>query len=125
MIFQIFLIGALTMLGVHAMTQRRRSGPLSYLIIFAALVGIVLVMFPDASTMIARMVGIGRGADLVFYVFMVTMFAAVVNIHLRLRAHDEHVTRLARELALSCAREPSDRQARGAASQPSSPRSQG
>ena len=106
MIIQLLLIAGLTLIGVYALTQRRRSGPISFLIIVAVVAGIVLVAAPDLSTIAAHAMGIGRGVDLVFYVFMFIMFAAVVNIHLRLRANAEVVTLLARELALSTARQP-------------------
>ena len=69
-------------------------------------VGAVLVIFPDLSTAIAKAVGIGRGADLIFYVFMLIVFAAIANLHLRMRAHAETVTLLAREVALLTARQP-------------------
>lgn len=106
MIFQIGALAVLALLVLYAFGQRRRSGPLSYGIILAALAGEVLVIFPDLSTTLAHAVGVGRGADLVFYVFMLIVFAAIANLHLRLRAHSEVVTQLAREVALSTVREP-------------------
>jgi len=106
MIFQIGALAVLALLVLYAFGQRRRSGPLSYGIILAALAGAVLVIFPDLSTTLAHAVGVGRGADLVFYVFMLIVFAAIANLHLRLRAHSEVVTQLAREVALSTVREP-------------------
>ena len=108
MIFQVVAIGVLALLMLYAFSQRRRSGPLSYGIIAAALVGAVLVAFPDLSTMLANAVGIGRGADLVFYVFMLIVFAAIANLHLRLRANNEVMTLLARELALTNVKLPAD-----------------
>lgn len=106
MIFQIAAIAVLALLTLYAFGQRRRSGPLSYVIIVATLSGAVLVAFPNLSTMLANAVGVGRGADLVFYVFMLIVFAAIANLHLRLRAHSEVVTLLARELALLSAKAP-------------------
>lgn len=106
MIFQIAAIAVLALLVLYAFGQRRRSGPLSYGIIVAALVGAVLVGFPELSTTVAKAVGVGRGADLVFYVFMLIVFAAIANLHLRLRAHGEVVTLLARELALATSKAP-------------------
>ena len=65
MIFQIGALAVLALLVLYAFGQRRRSGPLSYGIILAALAGAVLVIFPDLSTTLAHAVGVGRGADLV------------------------------------------------------------
>lgn len=106
MIFQVAAIAVLALLVLYAFGQRRRSGPISYGIIGASLAGIVLVAFPDLSTKVANAVGIGRGADLVFYVFMLIVFAAIANLHLRLRAQNEVLTLLARELAIATARDP-------------------
>jgi hypothetical protein len=106
MIFQAFAILMLAVLFLHAFGQRRRSAPLSYAIMLGAVSGTVLVLFPDLSTRLAHAVGIGRGADLVFYVFMLIIFAAVANLHLRMRASAEVTTILARELALLNAKRP-------------------
>ena len=114
MIFQIGAIAVLALLVLYAFGQRRRSGPLSYGIIAAALVGALLVALPDLSTTLARAVGVGRGADLIFYVFMLIVFAAIANLHLRLRAHSEVVTLLARELALATAKSPDTKRGPGA-----------
>ena len=106
MIFQIAALAALALLTLYAFTQRRRSGPLSYGIMAAGAAGAVLVIFPDLSTALANTVGIGRGADLIFYVFMLIVFAAIANLHLRMRSHAEMVTLLAREIALLTAKSP-------------------
>ena len=103
---QIGALAVLALLVLYAFGQRRRSGPISYGIILAALMGAVLVVFPDLSTSVARAVGVGRGADLIFYVFMLIVFAAIANLHLRLRAYSEVVTMLAREVALANAKAP-------------------
>jgi hypothetical protein len=96
----------LALLMLYAFGQRRRSGPLSYGIMLAAAGGIVLVIFPGLSTAVANAVGVGRGTDLVLYVFMLIVFAGIANLHLRMRAQAEVVTLLAREIALATARQP-------------------
>jgi hypothetical protein len=105
-IFQLGALVILAMLMLYAFGQRRRSGPLSYGIMAACAAGAVLVVFPDLSTRVANAVGVGRGADLIFYIFMLIVFAAIANLHLRMRAHAEVVTLLARELALTNAKAP-------------------
>jgi hypothetical protein len=105
----IFQAGALLVLGLlllYAFGQRRRSAPLAYGIMATSAAGAALILFPDFSTVLANAVGIGRGADLIFYVFMLIVFAAIANLHLRMRSHAETVTLLARELALATAMQP-------------------
>lgn len=106
MIFQLTALLVLAGLILYAFGQRRRSGPLSYGIMATALIGAVLVSFPDLTTDVANAVGIGRGADLIFYLFMLIAFAAIANLHLRMRAQAEVMTLLAREIALSTASRP-------------------
>jgi len=105
-IFQLGATAMLALLVLYAFGQRRRSGPLSYGIMLAATAGVVLVIFPSLSTTIANAVGVGRGTDLILYVFMLIVFATIANLHLRMRAQAEVVTLLAREIALATARRP-------------------
>lgn len=106
MIFQAAALAVLAVLVLYAFGQRRRSGPLSYGIVLVAAVGALLVAFPALSTTVAHAVGVGRGADLILYVFMLIVFAAIGNLHLRMRAHAETTTLLARELAIAGATKP-------------------
>jgi hypothetical protein len=64
---------------------------------------VAAVLFPDALTWVANLVGVHRGTDLLLYgsivVFLFTTFAAYQRIH-----HlEDQITRLARELALRSA----------------------
>lgn len=106
MIFQAAALLVLAGLLLYAFGQRRRSAPLAYGIMVTAAAGAVLVVLPDLTTAVANAVGIGRGADLIFYLFMLIAFAAIANLHLRMRAQAEVVTLLAREIALATARQP-------------------
>jgi hypothetical protein len=106
MIIQIALLTTLVLIAVYAFGQRKRSGLVSYAILAATLVGAMLVLFPNMSTNIANTVGVGRGADLVTYLFLMIFFAAIFNIHLRLRSNAELLTRLAREISLQSTQAP-------------------
>jgi hypothetical protein len=75
---------------------------------FTAAIGGVLVLFPNWTNAVANLVGVGRGADLIFYCFVLITLTAVFNLHLRLRASMEQTTDLARAVALISARSPSD-----------------
>lgn len=62
--------------------------------------GLILVWVPEQSTMIANLIGVGRGADLVYYVWIVLSLAIFINIHLKLRETTALVTQLARQIAI-------------------------
>lgn len=100
MIAQLFLLAILAGLFAYALTQRRRSKPLASTIIAASLIGGTLVLYPDMANAIARSVGIGRGADLITYVFILVTLATIFNIHLRLRSDHEALTQALREIAI-------------------------
>jgi hypothetical protein len=69
-----------------------------------ALTGIYLVLFPEHTQVVAHVVGVGRGADLVLYCWLV--ISLIVSLHLQLQILQLRglITALAREIALQGAR---------------------
>jgi hypothetical protein len=59
-----------------------------------------LVMRPEATQWFARRLGVGRGADAVFYTAVVGLSYAFFRLYLKTRSHDREITRLVRALAL-------------------------
>jgi hypothetical protein len=96
----------LGMLG-YALIAARRTRFVSTLIGLAALAGLYFVWQPNSANELANWVGIGRGADLVLYVWVVLSMLVGLNLHLRLRTQADQTTRLARALALLEARKAS------------------
>lgn len=58
------------------------------------------VFFPQVWTWAANLVGIGRGADLLLYLLVLTFLGFVATTYRRFRRLETDVTELARELAL-------------------------
>jgi small membrane protein len=71
-------------------------------LIYAALVfgGVLLVLFPALATRLANLVGIGRGADLVFYLFVIGSLFLSAHLLARLREAERSITRLVRRMAV-------------------------
>jgi hypothetical protein len=65
------------------------------------LVGIALAIRPDLSTRIANAIGIGRGADLLLYVFILFSLFQSVHLAARLKTIDARMTSVVRESALA------------------------
>lgn len=97
---QILLASFLAAAAIYAFGQRGRAPAVSFVMFIVAVAGVVLVLFPRLSTEAANMLGVGRGADLVMYVFAVIGFVLLGNLHLRMRAINEVTTELARTLAI-------------------------
>lgn len=73
---------------------------------FLTLFGIYLVWFPDHTMTIAHWVGVGRGTDLLTYLWIVVSILFIVILHLRINRLMGMVTELNRHLALRDARRP-------------------
>ncbi|MDN5747905.1 MAG: DUF2304 domain-containing protein [Pseudonocardia sp.] len=69
------------------------------LVLFAA-ANIYAVMRPDDLTTLARMLGVGRGTDLVLYALVVAFMAGMFSFYQRFRIVDRRYTELARTVAI-------------------------
>jgi len=86
--------------GARAQAIRRIG-----LVVFAAFAA-VSILFPDVWSRLARLVGVGRGTDLVLYALVVAFLSFTVTTYLRFRDLETNYTRLARRIALSEAPRP-------------------
>jgi hypothetical protein len=100
---QILLVVLIAAVVVYVFTLRSVSTDrLAMLLVAAA--GCILVAWPGLSTDAARLVGIGRGVDLVLYLFVVFCLFRFVSIAAGMRRLDERLTRVVRDVALQNAR---------------------
>jgi hypothetical protein len=109
MIAQLILSVLLAAILLYAWTEYRRSPAVAVLAVFAATAGLYFVWVPEHSTQLAELVGIGRGVDLILYIWVCISLIVLLNLHLKLRTQTELITTLARKIALTEAR--SDRPA--------------
>jgi hypothetical protein len=65
------------------------------------------VFFPQIWTYLAKLVGVGRGADLLLYFMVLTFLGFVASTYRRFRHLESDVTELARQLALTQSEDPS------------------
>lgn len=63
------------------------------------------IAFPGVLVRLAHLLGIGRGADLVLYVFILAGFVAFFVTYLRFRRVEEQLTAIVRHLAIRDAEE--------------------
>ena len=77
-------------------------------VVAVMLAGALSVLFPDMLTTMANVVGIGRGADLLLYVSVVTFMLIAVVLYRRLVQLERRYVELARQLALWEARDDRD-----------------
>jgi hypothetical protein len=103
---QWLLTGAIAIVMLFAIREWRISRVVGFGLLAVCAVGIVFVWNPRMADDVARAVGVGRGADLVLYMYCAISFLLILNLSLKLRAQHEMMTRLARHIAIEGAREP-------------------
>jgi small membrane protein len=100
MIAQLFLSVLLLGILLYAWMEYRRAPIIAIAAVLAVGGGLYFVWFPSHATGLAEFVGIGRGVDLIIYVWVVISLLIVLNLHLKLRSQMELITELAREIAI-------------------------
>ncbi len=78
----------------------------AFLMFFALL---FLVLFPDISTQVANIIGVGRGVDLVFYFSHLFVLFLIIGLWRRSTILMATVAKLARAMALQNPRKPHER----------------
>jgi len=101
----VFLAGlaTATVRGAISGSIRKRVATF-WMVIWASAAGALI--WPNATLILARALGIGRGTDLVLYVSVFGMLAGFFYTYTRFRRMDRMLTVLVRELALEQARTP-------------------
>ena len=69
-------------------------------LVLFAMANVYAVMRPDDLTAIAKLVGVGRGTDLVLYALVVAFMAGMFSMYQRFRVVDRRYTELARTVAI-------------------------
>jgi hypothetical protein len=99
------LILGLAFFAFYGWRQRRVSPAIGVAMPLVSLLGIALVLWPQWAQDAAALLGIGRGADLILYVWTVVSLLLLANLHFRLRGQAALITTLTRELAILEARQ--------------------
>jgi hypothetical protein len=104
MISQWILALALAFVGLYLLKARRSASQQAIrrlVILLALITGFVAVLFPTLTTVMAASLGIGRGADLLLYAFVVFALFYVVHQYRRQLWQEKVTTDLARALTLT------------------------
>ena len=96
-IFSLLLCGVL----LYAWAEYRRSPAVASMSVVVSLAGLIFIWVPSLSTGVAEFVGIGRGVDLILYLWVCISLIVLLNLHLKLRTQEEKITKLARAIAIA------------------------
>ena len=104
MLSQWVLAIALVLVGLYLLKARKSASQQAIrrlFIIVALAAGLVAVLFPNYTNVVASLLGIGRGADLLLYTFVVFTLFYVVHQYRRQLWQEKVTTDLARALTLA------------------------
>lgn len=103
MIIKVLLISATLLFGLLTLRGGRPATNQALrrmVLLMLVPLGVVAVAFPNSTSWVANLVGVGRGTDLVLYAFvMMFLFTTLAN-YQRLHHLENQLIELTRELAL-------------------------
>ncbi len=95
--------------SVALLRRRVTRGPgVLWLLIWLA--AATAIAAPDVTSVVARLLGIKRGADLVFYCAILGGMVGFFLLYVRFRRMETQITELVRYLAITDARQPESRE---------------
>jgi|SRR5690349_9624746 small membrane protein len=113
LIIKIILIVLFVVFGIALILPAvgaRRLAIRRILLLLATLAAVVAIAFPELVNGLANLVGVGRGTDLVLYVLVVVFIGNSISNSIRHRQLEREVTKLARQVAISSAPAPVERE---------------
>jgi hypothetical protein len=110
---KIILSAALLLCFAYAFLQRRKSRTVSIGITLVSAIGLWFVIVPEHATLLAEALGVGRGADLVLYFWIVINIFVLMSLQFKIFGLQRDITVLTRHLALQSAAVPPATSAQG------------
>jgi len=98
---QILLITGVVLVAVYFFVRLHNSALDILLLLALVSAAVVFIFFPDTTNRIAHKLGVGRGADLVFYLSIVIFWFVILKLYVRIRKLEKIVTDVVRKDALN------------------------
>ena len=102
-LIQLFLFAGLLLIAFYVY-RKLRSSLLDVIIIFLFVItGMVFISFPLITNKIANIMGVGRGADMIFYLSVVTFSFLLVKLYARVRRLEHMIHSIIRANSIAAA----------------------
>ena len=99
MIIRILMLAGLAAIGYLVFLRRNRL-PIHIVVVFVILgAGGIAVLFPERTDIIANYMGVGRGVDLITYLFEVAAIFILIHYYTKFVELQRQLTTVTRELA--------------------------
>jgi len=100
MIISVLLVLTLTCVSVYAYRALVRSAIAGLVLLFFSFTAIFFVFFPEQTYVVANLLGVGRGTDLLLYVCFMIGIILMLLIHVKFQQQSILITNLARAIAI-------------------------
>jgi small membrane protein len=97
---KILLITGVAFIAVYFFIRLRNSLFDLLLLIILIAAAIVFILFPDITNRLAHYLGVGRGADLIFYTSILIFWFVILKLYARIRKLEQIITAVVRKEAL-------------------------
>lgn len=108
-VIQVVLIVSLVFIGLgltRSTASARHQAVRRILLLLFVVFAVFAVLLPETVTWIARLVGVGRGTDLLLYALVIAFLGALAATFTKTAQLEDRITQLAREVALLRVEEP-------------------
>ena len=95
----ILITGVIILLVYYLMSMRSAVAELVFLIVLSG-ISVFFILFPNKTNIIAHKLGVGRGADLLFYVCILLFLFFVLKLFNRIRRLEKKLTEIIRKDAI-------------------------
>jgi small membrane protein len=99
-LIQVILLIALIITLISYFKWFRSAAIDKILIAITLLIGMTFVIFPELTTKIANRLGVGRGADLLFYLAIIAFGYTILLLYSKIRTLEKQLAELVRRQAL-------------------------
>jgi hypothetical protein len=97
---QIVLLAGIGLISLVFITRTRKKSIYTVLLLLTVGVSVVFILWTEVTNKIARTLGVGRGADLVFYISILIFWFIIIQLFTRIRKLEQIVTDLIRKDAI-------------------------
>lgn len=97
---QVVLIILLLLILAYTVSKLRSRKTDLLILGFMVVAGIALVLMPDYTIWLAKKLGVGRGADLIFYLSILAFWYVILRLYIRIRKLEQAVTAMVRQQSL-------------------------
>lgn len=97
---KILLTTGVAFIAVYFFIRLRNSLFDIILLLLLITAAILFILFPDITNTLANKLGVGRGADLVFYTSILIFWFVILKLYARIRKLEQIITKVVRKDAL-------------------------